>query len=219
MIHARRLLATLLATTVTAMLTACTADTTSPRVHAASSATRDVSGGGDDTTLLTAAANAPAIANPAITFTAIRGRDTLVRMYYHATRPGAHDSTVFAVFRVPAKALSNRPDGTRIADGESVTITMTLVDAVHGVIDFQPSGLRFSTKNPAVLRITYADDDLDLNHDGVVDSADTALERTFYIGGRETPDSPWFRVASTLLQEAGEVEGSIYGFTGYAILF
>ena len=96
---------------------------------------------------------------------------------------------------------------------------MTLVDAVHGVIDFQPSGLRFSTKNPAVLRITYADDDLDLNHDGVIDSADSALVRTFYIGGRETPASPWFRVPSTLLQEAGEVEGSIYGFTGYAILF
>src|SRR5438270_1880139 len=85
MIHARRLLVTLVATTVTALTAACTTDTTSPRVHAAASATRDLSGG-DDTTLLIAAADAPAIANPAITFTAIKGRDTLVRMYYHATR-------------------------------------------------------------------------------------------------------------------------------------
>jgi hypothetical protein len=221
MSHPRRLLLVLAATAAAATLAACAADTTAPRLRAAAGlpVARDQHGGESDTTLLTAAANAPSIANPVITFTATKGRDTLVKMYYHATKPGAHDSTVFAVFKVPSKALAFRPDGTPILDGQSVTITMTLVDSVHGIIDFQPSGLRFSTKNPAVLRLSFADDDQDLNGDGVVNALDTAITHTFYIGAKETPDSPWTRVPSSVLEEAGEVEGTIFGFTGYAILF
>jgi hypothetical protein len=218
----RRLLLAIAATaSILSGLSACANDATAPRdshLLAPSDAAHHDVIVEDDPHFLTMSANAPAIANPVITFTATKGRDAIVKMYFHATRAG-HDSTVFATFKVPSKALAFRPDGSPINDGESVTITMTLTDAAHGIIDFQPSGLKFSTKNPASLRISYADDDADLNGDGVVDLQDLLTVPLLHIICRESPDSPWFRIPSTLQPEAGEVEGIIYGFSGYAIDF
>jgi hypothetical protein len=162
--------------------------------------------------------SAPAIANPSITFVATKGQDVIVRMYYRPTRAG-HDSSVFAEFRVAQQALDRRPDGSAIANGESVVITMTLVDAARGIIDFEPSGLRFSSRKPAVLRISYANANRDLNGDGVVDARDLLLEQTLHIACQETPSSPWIPVPSSKTVEGDEIEASISGFSGYAIDF
>ncbi|HXT17191.1 MAG TPA: hypothetical protein VN706_16255 [Gemmatimonadaceae bacterium] len=222
----RLLLALAAAASVLTGLAACANDATAPSASqprsgfgVPSAAHRDIAGE-DDPNFLNIASTAPSIANPVITFTATKGRDTVVKMYFRARASGhGHDSTVFAAFKVPAKALAYRPDGTPILDGQSVTITMTLVDSVHGIIDFQPSGLRFSTKNPATLRISFADDDPDLNQDGTVNAVDLALAANLHMICRESPDSQWFRIPSTLFPETGEVEGIIYGFSGYSIEF
>ena len=175
------------------------------------------SGSARDPDFLHAAADAPAIANPVIVFTAVRGRDTTVRMVYQHSRHGGGGDDLFAEFRVDARSLVFRPDGRAIADGESIQITMRLVDAVHGIIDFQPSGLRFSARDPARLKISYAHTDPDINGDGMVDARDTALRRGLHLICRETPTSPWTPVPSVNDSGNDVVDAPILGFSGYAI--
>ncbi|MBP7551494.1 MAG: hypothetical protein KA761_14485, partial [Gemmatimonadaceae bacterium] len=60
---------------------------------------------------LAPAADAPAIANPVVTFYAKYDEATSAYMYYRS-RPGRADSVDFILFRVPREALLTRPDGS-----------------------------------------------------------------------------------------------------------
>jgi hypothetical protein len=162
--------------------------------------------------------DAPAIANPVVSFWAKQGEDRRVRMYYHAA-PGATDSTTFLELRVGNDALAAYPDGRLFARGDSVLITVTLVDAERLIVDCQPSGLRFSADDPATLKMSFGEADPDVNHDGTITAADTTLERTFRIWRRESPTDAW--VAQSSLVELGlnEVRSKVFGFSGYAIAY
>jgi hypothetical protein len=251
----------------------CSRDLAAPRADVQSvdksvprTASADKRDGGP--TLLAAAADAPTIANPVITFWAIKGVDQRVKMVYHRRSSGGNaqggsaasanstasgsrhgddagrgngssggrddggngatgggnggsgrDSVVFAEFRVRPRSLAFRPDGSAIADGDSVLITMTLVDALHGIIEFQPSGLRFSADDPASLKISFENSNLDLNGDGVVDARDRAIQETFHIAVRERPADPFLSLPSSVSAELDEVEAALLGFSGYAIAF
>jgi hypothetical protein len=224
-----------------AAIAACSRDLVAPRADNAIKPTASASAEKDlgDPTFLQPADGAPTIANPVIAFWAVKGRDQIVKMVYSSASRGGglgddgrrhgggnggganggsgHDSVVFAEFRVRAKSLVTRADGSPIADGDSILITMTLVDPNHGIIDFQPSGLRFSTKNPAQLKISYENANLDLNGDGVVDARDRLIQLTFHIGVRENPGDPFLPLPSAVDTELDEVETAILGFSGYAI--
>lgn len=162
------------------------------------------------------AANAPRIVNPVVSFWAIKGERSEAFMYY--AKPGNRpDSTVFVRFRVERNSLVNRPNGTPIADGDSILITMTLVDSVKLEVGFEPSGLVFNPADPAILKMNYRETDPDYDDDGDVDSTDTAIPTIFAIWRRETPTSPWIRQTSTVARELNEVETAVGGFTGYVI--
>lgn len=176
------------------------------------------SGTSGDPTFLTASPTAPTIANPVIAFWAKKGVDQTVRMFYHA-RLGHNDSTTFMLFRVRAKSLVTRPDGTPIANGDSVLITATLIDPVQLKVDFQPSGLRFATSDPAVLKFNFGETVRDLNGDGVVNALDLAIQRTFRIWRRESLLDPWSPLPSVVVDELNEVDANIGGFTGYAAAY
>jgi hypothetical protein len=96
---------------------------------------------------------------------------------------------------------------------------MTLVDPSRGIIDFQPSGLRFSASNPPQLKISYENANLDLNGDGVVDARDRLIQLTFHISVRENPADPFVPLPSVVETDLDEVESAIFGFSGYAIEF
>jgi hypothetical protein len=162
------------------------------------------------------AAGAATIANPVVSFWAKRGVDRTAEMYYRRAH-GGRDSVVFFSLRVRAKSLWRRPDGTAFASGDSVLITLTLVDAQKGIVDCQPSGLRFDPGTPARLKVSFAETDDDVNHDGRVNALDAALTRTFAVWRREAPTDPWIRQASIVSVGTHEVESEIGGFTGYAI--
>ena len=99
---------------------------------------------------LRAKAGAPTIANPVIRFYAKKGQRKTVFMLYHA-RPGQRDSTDLIRFRLRENSLLARPDGRPIKNGETVLITLRLVDPVKLIVDFQPAGLRFNPRDPADL--------------------------------------------------------------------
>lgn len=164
------------------------------------------------------APGAPSIANDSVGFWARSGESRIATMWYHA-QPGTSDSTMFLRFKVGAKSLLSRPDGSLIARGDSVFIIVRLVDRVSLVVDFQPAGLRFNPNNPAELRMSYAETDPDVNGDGVVDQNDVTLTRRFQIWRQEDTASPWLSQTSTIDLLEHDVETTVFGFTRYAIAY
>lgn len=165
---------------------------------------------------VTAEAGAPIVANPVVAFWAKKGEDRTGTMYYHRAQGGRDSIPLFAL-RVRPRSLLRRPDGGAIANGDSVLVTLTLVDPVRLIVDCQPSGLRFDAKDPARLKMSFEFTDDDVNHDGRVDATDAALTRTYAIWRRETPLDPWLKQTSNVSTGAHEVETDVGGFTGYAI--
>lgn len=164
------------------------------------------------------APGAPKIANPVVRFYAKKGVDRAAFMYYRRA-PGRTDSTVFVRFRVRDRSLARRPNGRPIAFGDSVLITIRLIDPARLILDFQPAGLQFSTDRPADLKLNFFETDKDVNDDGVVNQRDRALTQQFKIWRREGAGSPWMSLASTVTLETHEVEADIRGFTSYAIAY
>lgn len=169
-----------------------------------------------DLRVLTVAADAPPLAATQASFYVVKGKNAGVDLYYHA-RPGRSDSTKFLEFRLGGASLDRRPDGSLIAQGDSVLITVRVTDPAHLIVEFQPSGLTFSAKDLPRLRLFFGEVGDDLNHDGRVDSDDDALLQQLGIWRQEAPGLPWFRLSSVVVKDAHEVEAFLGGFTGYAV--
>jgi hypothetical protein len=167
---------------------------------------------------LRAKAGAPTIANPVIRFYAKKGQRKTVFMLYHA-RPGQKDSTDLIRFRLRENSLLARPDGRPIKNGETVLITLRLVDPVRLIVDFQPAGLRFNPRDPADLRIRWAETNPDVNRDGVVNQQDAALKERLKIWRRESSTQPWTRTPSLVNVPSQECELDLTGFTRYAVAY
>lgn len=174
---------------------------------------------GDTSLLVNAlapAADAPAIANPVVTFYAKVDESTEAYMYYRS-RPGRADSVDFVRFRVPQGSLLTRPDGTPFVAGDSILITITLVDPAKLLVRFEPSGLRFDPTKPADLKFSFLETDEDRDDDGAVDSDDTAILALLDIWKRETVTAPWIRQTSVMTIGTHEIETDVFGFTDYII--
>ncbi|MFN8573522.1 MAG: hypothetical protein U0132_15820 [Gemmatimonadaceae bacterium] len=159
----------------------------------------------------------PVIANPVVSFWAKKGTLSEVFMYY-ASRPGLTDSSVFMRFRVPKKALLRYPNGQPFQQGDSVLITITLIDAVHLAVDCQPSGLLFDPASPAKLKLSYFESDPDIDQDGDVDATDLSLQAKIRIWKKD-PGTPWSRLVGLNDQSLHEVESDVLGFTSYALAY
>lgn len=159
---------------------------------------------------------APAFPVTTKSFWAKRGTDREVRLYHEKV---GDDSTEFLRFRVRDESLWERPNGTRFAVGDSVLITVTVVDLANLIVDFQPSGLRFNPAEPAELKFEFSEADDDLDEDGDVDPDDWGLEQTLSIWRRESPTQPWVQLSSVVEVEIDEIEAEVLGFTNYAIAY
>ncbi|HET7600753.1 MAG TPA: hypothetical protein VFK09_10695 [Gemmatimonadales bacterium] len=187
-----------------AVVTACSADgptSASPRADRASLTPA----------FLSPAPSAPEIANPVVSFYAKRGEKRSGIMVYHA-RPGERDSTEFLRFEVHRRSLL-------VPDGDSVLITMTLVDPKSMIVEFQPAGLQFNPDDPAEAEFSYREANPDVDGDGIVDAQDTLLTPSFRIWKQETATDPWVPLSSDELQDLGTVVAPITGFTRYAIAY
>ena len=172
----------------------------------------------DELTFLRFSATAPQLAQTTVTFWAVKGQDRRGRLYY-VTPPNAPDTAEFMTFRVRDGSLDRRPDGTRFAQGDSVLITITLLDPVTLAVNMQPAGLRFSADEPAELKFEYDESDDDYNRDGEVDDDDLTAERQIAIWRQSLPDQPWVRLSSRIEISLDDVEAEITSFTSYALAF
>jgi hypothetical protein len=168
--------------------------------------------------LLTVSTDAPPLATSSVSFYAVKGKNASVDMWYRP-RAGQRDSTKFLEFRMGGATLDRRPDGSVIANGDSVRITVFVSDPTHLILQFQPSGLTFSSKDPARLRIFFSEVGDDLDHNGNVNSDDDEVERKLSIWRQEVPGLPWFKVASAVVKDQKRVDADLMGFTGYALAY
>lgn len=191
----------------------CSAETESPtgavHVGAASSSQPH---------FLTVDASAPPLATETVSFWAVRGQTREGEIRYQP-RPGAGTGNRLVRLKLDKRSLVRRPDGTPIAPGDSLLITLTVVDAARMVVEFEPTGLVFAPNREAQLTFWYLEADQDFNGDGLINAADASIESGFAIWGQETPADPWQPLVSILDSHENEVETEIPGFTRYAVAY
>ena len=164
------------------------------------------------------APSAASLPDTAVSFWAKRGEDRELRLYYNS-QSGSGTGQEFLRLTVPAAALAQRPDGSAIAVGDSVLISVRVTDPSRLIVEFQPSGLKFAAGSPARLRFELAETDSDLNGDGVTNSQDDSLKTQLSFWRQEAPGQPWLKVVSAVFTDLNEVEADVLGFTGYALAY
>jgi hypothetical protein len=162
-------------------------------------------------------AGAPPLEADSVSFYAKVGQDREVRMRY--TSSSGSGSGEFLRFRVRQNSLLRRPDGTPFAVGDSVRIDIVVVDHPRLIVDFRPAGLDFSPTAPAELRMEYGETDDDVDADGDVDARDEDLESTIGLWRQEAAGQPWARIGSIVVKDLERVEGTLIGFTRYALAY
>lgn len=170
-----------------------------------------------DLTILRLSEDSPALFNPAASFYAVRGQNREARIFFDDGQGREGDE--YLRLLLDDASLLARPDGTGFADGDSVLITIRVVDPARALFELAPSGLRLNPQDPARLRIRYQKLDDDLNADGKVDVDDVELESTLAIWRQETPGDPFVRLGSVLLKDLDEVEATLEGFSRYALAY
>ena len=171
-----------------------------------------------DLRLLSAPHGTPPLATSQVSFWAVKGKLSGTDIWYQP-RPGEADSAKFLEFRLGTGSLDRRPDGSTIAVGDSVLITLTVTDPTHFIIDLQPSGLMFSGSDQPRLRVSFAACGDDLNYDKQIDATDAAMLASLSMWRQEAPFQSWFRMTSTVEPTVKEVDTRLGGFTGYALMW
>lgn len=172
----------------------------------------------DDLNFLHVASGMPPISTTHVSFYAVKGRATGVDIHFHAAA-GSTDSLKLLELHVGPNALDRRPDGTAIAAGDSLLISLTVTDPYHLVVDFQPAGLTFAASDRPVLTLSWAGCGNDLNYDGRVDANDDLVVSKLGIWRQEGSSLPWFKQDGVISRGEREVTTRIPGFTGYALAF
>ncbi|MFL5516328.1 MAG: hypothetical protein ACJ8DJ_09230, partial [Gemmatimonadales bacterium] len=139
------------------------------------------------------------------------------RIYFQDTGGGQGEE--YLRLRVDAATLLALPDGTPVAQGDSVLIHVRVEDPTEMLFELEPSGLRFNPAAPARLKIHYDHADGDLNDDGLVDASDSTIETRLAIWRQESPGDPFVRLSSVLSLELDEVEADLTGFSRYALAY
>lgn len=191
-----------LAAILTLVATGCSESTTAPKVDALPEAAL---------TFLRFAATAPPPADTVVSFWAVKGEDRGVEIRF-LPEAGEDEGEEFFDFEVSGQSLLRDPDGRAFVKGDSIRITVHLVDPARFVFQFEPAGLQFDPEYPAELEVSYAHADPDWDEDGE-DDAD--LEFGFWRQERE--GDLWYRMGTVFIEDLSEVEAAIRGFTRYAL--
>lgn len=163
-----------------------------------------------------AAASTP-LFNTTVSFYAKRGENSEGSLSFQDASGGEGEE--YVRLRIDANSLLALPNGDAIVPGDSVKITLSVVDPTEMLFDLQPTGLKFNPADPAELKIHYDHANGDLNHDGVSDSRDDVIERMLAIWRQESLTDPFVRLTSVLTIETNEVNADLTGFSRYALAY
>jgi hypothetical protein len=170
-----------------------------------------------DLNILRVASTAPALFNPEASFYAVQGQDREVRISFQDAT--GLEGEEFLRLRVRPGSLQSNPDGTPIAPGDSVLITVRVENPDSILFEMEPAGLTFSPAGPAELKIHYAHADHDFNDDGTINTFDDQIKTQLAIWRQETLSDPFTKLGSVNVEESEEINADILGFTRYAIAY
>ena len=139
-----------------------------------------------------------------------------LRLFYQGATP-TDSGGEFLRFEVADDGLLRKPDGTAFQPGDSILITVTVVDASRFLFDFEPAGLVFDASHPARLRVRYYNCERDFNGDGVVDSTDASIEGEIDLWYRATPGALWVRTGGVKFEDLDEIDVNVRTFSQYAL--
>lgn len=171
----------------------------------------------EELSILRLAADAPPLFENSVTFWAVRGEDREGRLYFSDGQGQRGDE--YLRLRIGSSSLLARPDGTPFAAGDSVQITVTVVDPTQILFQFAPEGLTFSSSSPAELDIEYDEAGDDLNDDGSVDDEDDEVESRLGVWRQATVGQPFVRLGSAVIEDLREIEAELTSFSRYAIAY
>jgi hypothetical protein len=170
-----------------------------------------------DLNVIRLAASSRPLFNAADSFYAKKGEDRELRIFFQDDVGGPGEE--FLRLRVDAPTLLARPDGTPFAPGDSVLITVRVVDPAKIMFDMEPSGLTFDPARPAQLKIEYAHADHDFNEDGSINAFDNEIKSRLALWRQELVTDPFVRLGSVNVEDLEEISADILGFTRYAIAY
>jgi hypothetical protein len=169
-----------------------------------------------DLTILRLAEGTPPLVTDSAGFWAVAGEDREVRIDI------APDQD-YLKFRVRDDALLRYPDGTLFAPGDSVFITVKVINPDSLYFQFTPSGLTFRSDEPAELSLDYDHAGFtiegDYDNDGDSDSDDEDLETEFGVWQQENAGDPFVRLQGLIEVEVDEINVDILSFTRYALAY
>lgn len=168
-------------------------------------------------TILALAQNSPPVFDPEVSFYAVRGDGREGAIYFQDAGGGQGEE--FLRLKLDQASLLRRPDGSLIAAGDSVLITIRVVDATRILFELEPSGLAFDPLHPAELKLEYDHADGDFNRDGTIDSEDDAIEAELAIWRQAVLNGPFTRLGSVRIEDAREIEADLTSFSRYAIAY
>jgi hypothetical protein len=163
------------------------------------------------------ASTSPPLFNAEESFYAKKGEDRELRISFQGL--GGGEGEEFLRLRVRDESLLSRPDGTPFATGDSVLITVRVVDATNILFEAEPSGLSFNPSRPAELKIHYSHADHDFNEDGSIDASDDQIKSQLAIWRQEILTDPFIRLGSVNVEGLEEINADILGFSRFAIAY
>ncbi len=147
-------------------------------------------------------------------FWAVKGQGLDVKLRFNTGSGSTSDQ--FVEFQLAAGSLLTRPDGTAIAVGDSVQITLRPDTTGKMAVTFEPSGLVFDSTAPALLTLYCYHAAADLNGDGVVNQLDEQLWYQMAVWKQEQ-GQPWVKQSTTRSSDGYTLQTLVTGFTGFSV--
>ncbi len=148
-------------------------------------------------------------------FWAVKGKNYDVVLRFRSTTATPGDQVL--EFKLANNSLLTRPDGSTIANGDSVLIEIRPDTTGKMAFTFYPSGLAFDSTAPALLTMWCNHAAADLNGDGVVNSVDEQLWFEMAVWKRESPTDPWSKQNTTRSSDGYQLQTAVGGFTGFSV--
>jgi hypothetical protein len=159
----------------------------------------------------------PRLYSDTVSFLAVKGQGAEGAIFFEDQEGQPEDE--YLRLKLDGQSLKARPDGTPMVDGDTVRITLRVVDSDSILFQFEPSGLAFDPDHPAELQIHYSRCEGDFNDDGHVNDEDTTILDQLAIWRQPLLTDPYTRLVSVRVDEDSEMKAELTGFSRYAIAY